>query len=142
MFTNSFPYSYAGLSLSLPIFRGFWRLDNIRRSDLQEEMIEQDMLALKSQIQTEYSTALSDYESNLDNYTLLHDNVVMAKEVYDIVYLQYQQGTVPYLNVITAQSNLITSETGYTTALYQLLSSKIALEKAMGLISPNGSNTP
>jgi outer membrane protein TolC len=48
--------------------------------------------------------------------------------------LQYQQGIVAYLNVITAESNLISSEIGYLNALFQLLSSKIDLEKSMGSI--------
>jgi outer membrane protein, multidrug efflux system len=59
----------------------------------------------------------------------------MAKRVYFVVTLQYKQGIVAYLNVITAESNLITSETSYINALYQVLSSKIDLQKAMGIIS-------
>jgi len=39
-----------------------------------------------------------------------------------------------YLNVITAESNLISSEIGYQNALFQLLSSRVDLEKAMGVI--------
>ena len=62
----------------------------------------------------------------------MRDNVKMAQRVYYVVELQYKQGIVAYLNVITAQSNLITSETSYINALFQTLSSKIDLEKAMG----------
>jgi len=56
----------------------------------------------------------------------------MAQRVYYVVELQYKQGIVAYLNVITAQSNLIASETSYINALFQTLSSKIDLEKSMG----------
>ena len=66
---------------------------------------------------------------------MLQNNVTMAKRVYFVVTLQYKQGIVAYLNVITAESNLIQSEIGYLNALFQLLSSKIDLEKAMGVIS-------
>jgi outer membrane protein TolC len=64
----------------------------------------------------------------------MKDNVEKARRVYDIVTLQYSQGVVAYLNVIVAESNLITSEIGYKNALFQMLSSKIDLDKAMGLI--------
>ena len=69
-------------------------------------------------------------------YTL-QDNVALAKNVYDIVSLQYQQGVVPYLNVITAESNLITSQIGYLNALFQVLSNKVDLQRAMGIIYYN-----
>jgi outer membrane protein TolC len=41
---------------------------------------------------------------------------------------------VAYLNLLVAESNLITAEIGYIDALFHLLSSKIDLEKAMGEI--------
>jgi len=59
----------------------------------------------------------------------------MAKRTYFVVTLQYKQGIVAYLNVITAESNLISSEISYLNALFQVLSNKIDLEKAMGNIS-------
>ncbi len=64
----------------------------------------------------------------------MQDNVRLARKVYFIVELQYKQGVVAYLNVITAESNLIAAEIGYTNALFQLMSSKIDLERAMGIV--------
>jgi multidrug efflux system outer membrane protein len=69
------------------------------------------------------------------NLQLLQKNVTMAKRVYFVVTLQYKQGIVPYLNVITAESNLISSEISYLNSLFQVLSNKIDLQKAMGNIS-------
>jgi len=134
MFSHNYPYSYLGLSVNLPIFTGFARTNNIRRARLQYDLLDWQEVGLKSQINSEYTTALANYKSNLYNLSTTQDNTALAKKVFDIVTLQYQQGTVPYLNVITAESNLITSELGYQNALFQLLSSKIDLERAMGVI--------
>ena len=60
-----------------------------------------------------------------------------AKDVFRIVSLQYKQGIVAYLNIIVAESNLITAEIGYINSLFQVLSSKIDLEKAVGIIPYN-----
>jgi outer membrane protein TolC len=137
LYDNAYPYSYLGLSFSLPIFTGFSRVENVRKAKLQEQWLDWSEVSLKSQIYTEYTTALAGYKSNLYNLHNLQENVAMAKNVYDIVTLQYQQGVVAYLNVITAESNLITSEIGYLNALFQVLSSKVDLEKSMGYISYN-----
>jgi len=135
LYVAAYPNSVLGLSLTLPIFTGFARLENVRKAKLQRDIIDWGGVELKSQIYLEYTTALAGYKSNLYNLYILQKNVTMAKRVYYVVDLQYKQGIVPYLNVITAESNLITSEVGYTNALFQTLSSKIDLEKAMGEIA-------
>jgi outer membrane protein TolC len=135
LYTNAYPNSFVGLSLSLPVFTGFSRVKGIQRSKLQERLLDWRQVDLKSQIYQEYSSALAGYKSNLYNLQVLQDNVALAKRVYFVVGLQYKQGIVAYLNVITAESNLISSETSYINALYQVLSSKIDLQKAMGIIS-------
>jgi outer membrane protein TolC len=77
---------------------------------------------------------MANYRGNLYNLYEMQENVAMAKNVYEIVTLQYQQGVVAYLNVITAESNLINSQIGYLNALFQVLSNKVDLQKAMGII--------
>lgn len=135
LFSQSYPYSYVGLSLNLPIFTGLARVQNIRKARLQLQLLDWQEAGLRNVIYSEYTGALAGYKSNLYNLHTTRENTDLARKVYDIVQLQYQQGTVPYLNVITAESNLIQAEIGYQNALFQLLSSKIDLEKAMGIIT-------
>ena len=132
LFNYSYPYSYLGVSVSVPIFTGFARVQNVRRSELQEKQLEWSVVDLKSQINSEYTAALANYKGNLYSLNIQKENEALAKRVYFVVTLQYKQGIVPYLNVITAESNLITAEISYLNALFQLLSSKIDLEKALG----------
>ncbi len=134
LFKNAYPYSYFGLSLNIPLFTGFSRLGNMHKSRLQEDIVTWSEASLKSQIYTQYTTAMANYKGNLYNWKLMKENVTRAKNVYRIVSLQYKEGIVAYLNMIVAESNLIASEIGYTNALFQLLSSKIDVEKAMGVI--------
>jgi len=137
LFANSYPYSYFGLTFNFPLFTGFSRIENVHKARLQEDVVNWAEVNLKSQIYLEYTTALANYKGNLYNWKLLQDNMVRAKNVYRIVSLQYKQGIVAYLNMIVAESNLISAETGEVNALFQLLSSKIDLQKAMGDIPSN-----
>ncbi len=134
-FSQAYPFSYAGLSLSIPIFTGFARLNNLKKARLQYDLLDWAEVALKSQIWSDYTSALANYKSNLFNLGISKDNVVLAKEAYDIVDLQYLQGVVPYLNVITAQNNWVQSQLSYEASIFQVLSSKVDLEKAMGVIT-------
>lgn len=135
LFSSSYPSSLIGLSFNIPIFTGFARLNNLKKAKLESQIIDWQRVDLKSQIYSEYTTALANYKSDLFSLKLLQKNVALAKRTYFVVTLQYKQGIVPYLNVITAESNLITSEINYLNNLFQLLSSKIDLEKAMGNIT-------
>jgi outer membrane protein TolC len=135
LFENSLPSSYVGLSFTIPIFTGFSRINNLHKAKLQQQILNWNQTDLKSQIYTQYTTALANYKSNYYNLQLLQKNVALSRRVYFVVELQYKQGIVPYLNVITAQANLITSEINYINVLFQVLSYKIDLEKAMGNIS-------
>jgi outer membrane protein TolC len=116
------------------LFTGFRRNENVHKAQLQERRIDWDEVNLKLEIYTEYKQALANYKSNLYFLHAQGDNVKMAQEVYDIVKLQYREGVKPYLDVIVAESDLQDSEINYLNALFQLLESKIDLERAMGLI--------
>lgn len=45
LYSQRFPNSFAGLQLSLPIFQGMRRLQNLRRERLTDQRIDQDILA-------------------------------------------------------------------------------------------------
>jgi outer membrane protein TolC len=82
-----------------------------------------------------YAQALATYKINLQNYLALKENIMLAQEVYDVIQLQYRSGIKTYLEVITSETDLRTSQINYYTAIYQLLSSKIDVQKALGQIN-------
>ena len=135
LFNSSYPTSLVGLSVSIPIFTGFYRTNNLRKARLQATQLDWDAVDLKSQIYSQYTSSLANYKGNFYNLQMLQKNVALAKRVYFVVQLQYKQGIVAYLNVITAESNLISSEISYLNALFTVLSNKIDLQKAMGTIT-------
>jgi outer membrane protein TolC len=136
LFLQAYPYSYIGASLTIPLFTGFARLENIQKAKMQGQIIDLNEINLKSVIYTQYASALANYKSNLYDLYALRINKSMAKDVYHVVSLQYRQGIVPYLNVITAEDNLISAEINYINALFQVLLNKVNLDKAMGNIPP------
>jgi outer membrane protein TolC len=132
LFPQAYPYSYVGATVNIPLFTGARRVESIQRAKMQSQQLEWAEGGLKARINSEYTAALAGYKTNLFDLNLMQGNVTMAKDVYGIVTLQYKQGVVAYLNVITAESNLISSEINYLNALFQVLLSKVDLEKALG----------
>lgn len=137
LYNQGFPNSLVGLNLSIPIFQGTRRLQNLRKARLQVERADLDLVNLHTIINTEYEQALNNYKSSYYDMQVLKQNVDLARDVYNVVFLQYREGIKTYLDVIVAQSDLRTSELNYNNALFTVLSSKIDLERALGTLSVN-----
>ncbi len=134
LYNASYPNSLFGLTFSVPIFQGTKRVHQVRRAELELKRMDWDFLQLKNSINTEYSSALASYNSNLNNYYVLKDNRDLANDVYNVIELQYKEGIKTYLEVIVAQSDLRTAQLNYYNALFEVLSSKVDVERALGLI--------
>ena len=135
LYNRSFPNSYAGLTLSVPIFQGGKRVQLIKQARLQLEQVDNTILSLQHNINTEYEQALATYKSNLYNYLSQQENVSLAQEVYDVIQLQYHSGVKAYLEVINSETDLRTAQINLYDALYQVLSSKIDVQRSLGNIS-------
>jgi outer membrane protein len=134
LYNRNFPNSYAGITLGLPIFQGGKRRDNINIAEFRLKRNSFDLEVFKNDVNTEYQQALSIYQSNYANYVALKENMGLAKEVYDVVNLQYRSGIKTYLEVIVSEADLRASQINYFNSVYQLLISKVDVEKALGQI--------
>ncbi|MGN6532764.1 MAG: TolC family protein [Ginsengibacter sp.] len=135
LYSQSYPNSYAGITLSIPIFQGGLRLQQIKQAQFQITQANNNIRSYENTINTQYQNALTSYKSNLYNYYSLKENLSLASEVYDVIQLQYRSGVKAYLDVITAESDLRTAQINYYNALYQVLSSKIDVAQALGTIN-------
>ncbi|RAK63832.1 TolC family protein [Hymenobacter edaphi] len=134
LYSQRLPNSYAGVQFSLPIFTGTRRLQNLRRERLTDQRIDQDILATRNRINTEFEQALAAYKGNYADYLTGQQNLALSKEVYNVVQLQYREGIKTYLDVIVAQTTLRTAQLNYYQALFQVLSSKVDLLRAQGTL--------
>jgi outer membrane protein TolC len=135
LYNQSFPNSYAGLTLTFPIFQGGKRKFNIQQSQWELQRTDLDIENFKNTVNSEYSSALANYKASLADYLAMKENVGLAEEVYDVVQLQYHSGIKTYLEVIIAETDLRTAQISYYDALYQVISSKIDVQKSKGEIS-------
>lgn len=136
LYNQSFPNSYAALTLGFPIFQGGKRKNNIIIAERQVEQTRLDLVSFTNQASSEYKTAMAQYRASMANYRALKENMELAKEVHRIIELQYREGIKTYLELITAQTDLRASQINYFNAVYGLLSSKIDVQRAEGSIQP------
>ncbi len=134
LYSQSFPSSYAALTLGFPIFQGGKRKNNIKIAERQVDQARLSLVNFVNLASSEYETAIAQYKASMANFVALKENVKMAEEVHRIIALQYREGIKNYLELITAQTDLLAAQINYYNAMYSLLSSKIDVQKAEGTI--------
>ncbi len=137
LYNSEYPNSAYGLRLSIPIFEGTRRIQQLKRANLQYQQMALDTLNLKNTMNTQFTEAMASYKSNLKTWQAARENAALANQVYNTVRLQYNEGIKTYLEVIVSETDLRTSRINELNSLYRVLSSKIDVQQALGEISEN-----
>jgi outer membrane protein len=137
LYNQVFPSSVVGLKLSIPIFLGGKRTQEIKKSQLQERRIDLDLVDTRNQINTQYESAMATYKANLNDLNTQKANVEISRQVYNTIKLQYDEGIKTYLDLMTSETDLRTAQLNYLNALYSLLSSKLDVQQALGTVTIN-----
>lgn len=138
LFSTVFPNSLVGLTVALPIFQGGRRIQQTKIAELQVRRLQWDLAALTSTVDAEYAQALANYKGGLANYLALQENQQLAEDVYRIINLQYRSGIKTFLDVAIAEADLRTARLNVFNALYQVLVSKLDVQRALGAIRVEG----
>ncbi len=135
LYSKNYPNSFGLLTLSLPLYQGGKRKANTKQAEWQLKRLDWDMKGLENNVNSEYASALASYKGNLTNLLAQKENTDLAKEVYDVIQLQYKSGIKTYLEVVTSETDLRLARINYYNALYQTLASKIDVQKALGQLN-------
>lgn len=134
LYRTNYPNSYAGITLSLPLVAGGKRWMGIRQSKWQLKKADWDITNLENNMSAQYAQALAAYNSSIAGYKAQKENLALADDVYRVLQLQYRSGIKAYLEVLIAESDLRTAQINYYNSLFQVLSSKVDLQRALGQI--------
>lgn len=129
--------SLVGLTLNIPIFNGFQRVNQVKQSKINIEKTRNNIQNLKLAIdfQTESAkTALRNSALMLKNE---ERNMELAESVLDLAQKKYKAGVGSNLEVSTAQTELLKAQSNYFQSLLTVMNSQADLQKALGLLSKN-----
>ncbi len=134
LYHDNFPNSYAGLSVTIPLFTGTKRIQQVRIAQLQIDRLNYNFISLSDSIRTQFVQAMSSYKADLNNFYEQKANMELAREVYNIIQLQYRSGIKTYLDVVVANNDLFAAQVNYTNAIFQVLSDRIDVQRALGTL--------
>ncbi len=126
------PYSYVGLSLSIPIFAGGKRHQAIRQAKNQYEQVQLQADNTERQLKIAIRQSLTTMETNMKSYYAAQDAVALASKAYTISEKAYQVGRSTLIELNDAQLALTQSQLALSQAIYNFVIAKAQLEQTLG----------
>jgi outer membrane protein len=123
---------YGGLRLNFPFFEGGLRKAETREAEAKQRQTELLFEDLKKSIGIEVENAYLDFQTQKGVLKSLEDRLVFARDNYNSVSKQYQFGLANSIDVIDANTLLLTAERQLTDARYNYQLSVLRLQKATG----------
>jgi outer membrane protein TolC len=134
--TSAKGFNY-GFSAAVNVFDGFSQQRNEKIAQLQiansKLSIQEQNLALQSQLATSYQT----YLTNIELIELEEKNESIAKQNLAITLDKFKIGTITTLEFRTAQLNYVNAKVRNSNAQFQAKLSEIALKELAGIINLN-----
>ncbi|WPP49908.1 TolC family protein [Catalinimonas niigatensis] len=127
-----FQYGFFGFNLDIPIFDGLRKHHRIQKNQLQLQQLENQTRQLENNIDLEIVQAKVSLQNSVETLAVQQENLELARYVFDVAKIKFQEGVGSNLEVITAEDELQTAETNYFSALYDALIAKVDLERALG----------
>ncbi len=127
-----FPSSLIGVSVNVPIFRGFATEARIDKAKLELQQSINNIEGLKLNIDREVGEAINNYRSALATLDAQKRNMELAETVYNQTRLKFENGIGSNTEISTAQSDLSVAQSNYILATYDAINAKIDFLKASG----------
>jgi outer membrane protein len=134
LYSTSFPSSYVGLTLNVPIYSGGQRSNKVKQSEITVQKNKNNLDGLRNGLNLQAAQSKIIYLNSLQSLNNQKRNQELAREVLRVSKIKYQQGVGSSIEVTQAQTALESADNTYVQSLYDALVSRVDLDRAYGRI--------
>ncbi|MBE7171411.1 MAG: TolC family protein [Williamsia sp.] len=127
-----FTTSFISFDLSIPIFDGFARAARVQQAKLQLQQTQANIANLENSIDNDVQTARVQIRNAIVTMDEQKKNMALAEQVYNQTKKKYEQGLGSNLEITNAETDLITAQNNYFSAVYDAIIARIDYLKAVG----------
>lgn len=135
---KTFPFSFTrnpyniGLSLSLPIFNGFQREQQIQLAEVIRRDADYQLRAQELQLRADVTSAFLSMRNDRATVDIQRQNVEAARDALRLAEERYRLGIAAFIDVAQARSDYERAQNDLINAVYQFHRDFAALEQAVG----------
>lgn len=126
------PYSVIGLQLSIPIFDGGKRRNDVREARIDLSNANLQMENTERSLRLSLMQYLSTMQTSAKQFQASRSSIETAEKGYDIAVKRYQAGSGTQLEINNSQLALTQAELNRSTSIYNWLTAKTSMEKVEG----------
>lgn len=120
-----------GVNLDMPIFSSFQRNAVVQQAKIEYQKTINNKTLLEQNLNTQQQQLRFNYLNALEKYKVTKQNVDLSKNVFDNTSKKYKLGMASSMDLTQANNTYLLSESDNTTALFELIQTKIELEKIL-----------
>lgn len=122
-----------GLSLSVPIFQNKEARINIQQAQLSISDAELDQINTQNELRKNIEQACLDVMTAQSRYGASQEQYDSSKESYEVATEKYKEGLLNSVDFLSVKTDMITSESAFTQARYNLVFSNKILDFYKGI---------
>ena len=126
------PYSFLGLSLSIPIFSGGQRYHAVKQTRVQQTELDLQRINVERQLKIGIRQYLNTMETAMKSYDAAGEAVALARKAYEVTSKSYEVGKSTQTELNDAQLALTQAELARSQAVYNFVVAKASLEQTIG----------
>lgn len=126
------PYSVAGLSLTIPIFDGFSKHNNIKQYKATQDILQLNIEDTERNLRIAFKNYDNQISTYMKNYAAAESTLEVAQRSYDIAEKMYELGKATLLELNDAQLALVQAQLTMSQAVYNFMVTKASMEELAG----------
>jgi outer membrane protein len=129
-----FPQQTLGFSLNIPIFNNFNNKADVVRSKVQFQNQQLEKMALERRISQDIKLSYENYKAAIKREKATKVQLKAAVEAQSAISERFRLGVSNFVDLATANQQLVTAQSDYAQALYTLFFQEIILRYALGVL--------
>jgi outer membrane protein len=120
-----------GFNLKVPIFSSWNRVSKLKQLKIEVEKDKNNQVMVEEGLKLSYLSSKISVQNNYLKLKTAKENYDLAGEIRRVNTIKYNEGLISSLNLSQAESQYFDAQQKYFQTIYDLLLSKIALDKSM-----------
>ncbi|MBX7094187.1 MAG: TolC family protein [Flavobacteriales bacterium] len=132
-----YPATFWGVQMQIPIFSSGMRNAKVAQTRIEMEKSEINLQEIDQALKIQSYLARTEYVTSLDAFKLQKESLALAESIQNKTLIKYKQGLASSMELTTAQNQYLTQQANYISALFNLLSAKVGLDKINSKTQPS-----